>query len=129
MGEYTNRSFMKKILFPAYLDNFSPRKDKSFALKFVTQELSNEQLLQVNSMRDKFGYLLFKEEVEVTPEEIKSVDSLKTEFASKGKSNSQRLREVFYRLWQQDSKGYATAEEHYNHMMNTVIEFYKGKLQ
>ena len=43
------------------------------------------------------------------------------------KSQAQRLRAVFYRLWEKTDKK-ISSEQHYREMMERVIEFYKEKL-
>ena len=45
------------------------------------------------------------------------------------KTHSQRLRAVFYRLWEQNSEGFKSPDEHYKHYMDKLINFYKDKLE
>lgn len=117
-----------KILIPAILDNYSPRKDNSFSLKFVTQELSNEQLLNINAARDKFGVLYFKGEESITEEEIEKLDKVDIDITDKSKTPSKRIRSVLFRNWQQDNKGFTEFKNFYIFETERIIEHYKKKL-
>ena len=44
------------------------------------------------------------------------------------KSPSKRLRNILYRYWEQDKKGYEDFELFYRNEMNTISEHFKNKL-
>jgi len=118
-----------KILIPAILDNYSPRKDNTFSVKFLTQELSNEQLLNINSARDKFGILYFKAESDITNEELEKLDEVDIDITDKSKTPSKRIRSVLFRNWQQDNKGFTEFKNFYIFETERIIEHYKSKLE
>lgn len=41
---------------------------------------------------------------------------------------SQKLRNVFYRLWEADSQGFSSFNDYYGAKMKQLIEHYKGRL-
>ncbi len=116
-----------KILIPASFDGYAPRKDGSFSLRFVTQEQTPAQVGEIHSMLNKFGYLLFKAESELTKDEIEGLDSLDSDLYDNPKTKSQRLRNVLYKLWEQDKPG-NDFKDFYASKMEQMIIHYKDKL-
>jgi hypothetical protein len=47
---------------------------------------------------------------------------------NKKKTHSQRLRNVLYRMWEHDDKGFENPDEHYEEHMEKLIDFCKNKL-
>lgn len=117
-----------KIILPAVLENYSPRADKSFTLRFSTQQLTPEQKVIIDKLHQSFVYLLIKES-EIDNAEQKMMDSLQVEVGDSKKTPGQRLRAVFFLLWKQDPEGFNTADEYYKAKMESVILFYRGKLK
>ena len=115
------------IIIPAILDTFSSLKDKTLKLVFHSNELTPDQLLGVVKNVQKFGFLAFKEESFKTSE-IDVIKNLDTEYQSKEKSKSKRLRNVLFVLYEQDNKGYKTFTEYYDFNMETLINHYKNKI-
>jgi len=48
--------------------------------------------------------------------------------SKKIKTPSQRLRAVLFLLWEQDKKGFISAEAYYDDLMERIINHYKTKL-
>jgi hypothetical protein len=119
---------ISKLLIPAVLENYTPRADKSFSLRFSTQLLTTEQKLIIDKLHQSFVYLMIKES-EIDNAEQKQMDSLQVEIGDQKKTPGQRLRAVMYLLWKQDSEGFATADEYYKNKMENIILFYRGKLK
>lgn len=119
---------MSKLLIPAQLDGYSNRKDKTVALRFITQEQSSEQVAHIHGMIDGFGYLYFKAESEITAAEREELDALQTDLHDNPKTQSQRLRNVLYRAWEQGSEGMEFAE-YYKAKTDKVIQHFKDKLE
>ena len=113
------------ILLPATLDGYSPRKDGSFTLRFITQEQTPNGVASIASYYSKYGYLMFKEQV--TQEDNKLMDELDTEI-SEGKTPSQRLRGVLYVSWQQNNQGYNDFKDYYRTRMERIIDHLKNQL-
>jgi hypothetical protein len=114
-----------KILIPAILTRYSPRTDKSWGLSININEPTAEQKVIIDRMFQNPIYVLLKDG-EITKEEQSLIDTLEAKEA-KIKTKSQRLRNVLYRLWEQN-KGDKTDKEFYDSEMERIIEHYKGKL-
>ena len=115
------------IIFPAILESFRSLKDKSLKVTFETNEVTPEQMAGIAQSINKFGYVAFKE----TPfkdKETEFLDSLKPEYDDTGKTKSQRLRGVLYRMWEQDNEGYEDHTRYYDFHMEKIINHFKSKL-
>ena len=110
------------IQVPCQVTGMNPKADRSWNIKFETRELSGEE---VKILADNFqgeGWLVF------SPNEIKQADIPKDKADSGAKSQSQRLREIIYVLWQQKgAKG--DSDTHYQVTMERLIEYVKSKLE
>ncbi|HQW07491.1 MAG TPA: hypothetical protein PLN12_16535 [Flavobacteriales bacterium] len=120
---------MSTILLPAQLDGYSNRKDKTVALRFITQEQTSEQVAHIHSQIDGFGYLFFKVESEITAAERAELDALQTDLYDNPKTQSQRLRNVLFRLHEQDDEGVKGFAEFYKKKTDQIIQHFKDKLE
>lgn len=118
----------KRILCAAQLDGYSPRKDRTIGLRFVTQEMSALEVANVHEMLDGFGYLYFKSEHALTKSEIEELDALETDLVDNGKTQSKRIRAVLYRLWEVDNEGYTDFKDFYKFKTEQIITWLKSKL-
>ena len=115
------------IILPAQLDRYNRKKDKSFSITFATQELTEQQILEVNSKVDQYGFLAFKDDAMLTSQEQKDLESMKAEY--EGKSLSERFRNVLYVYWEQKQKeAYPKFEDFYKDRMENKIEEIKKTL-
>ena len=119
----------RTILIPAQLDGYSNRKDRSVQLRFLTQEQTSEQIAHIHSMLDGFGYMYFKVESEITQAERTELEGLNTDLYDNPKTQSQRLRRVLYKLWEQNNEGHADFAEFYKAKTDRVIQHFKDKLE
>lgn len=110
------------------LVGYNPRKDKSLTIRFETGEKSPEDVMKIHSMIDTFGYLVFKAENQLTNEEIKELDNLDVELYDKPKTQSQRLRNVLFLNWKQETEGHEEFKDYYKSKTDTIIEHFKNKL-
>lgn len=109
------------IQLPAYLNSFRTKVDRSGSISVGTQELTDTQVLELFNLQGSFGWLCFAE----NQQDIE-IPSEKAEDASK--TPAQRLRGVFYVLWQQrGSKG--DFEGFYREKMEVIIKQVKDKLE
>ena len=99
------------------------KKDGSATLKFFTQEIADDQVVDILNMgrRDELGWLVW------SPNKIQGSD-LPTEPATDDrKTPSQRLRSVLFVLWKQEgSKG--DFESFYSERMGKLTDMIKAKL-
>jgi hypothetical protein len=56
------------------------------------------------------------------------LSALKVDYDDRSKTQSQRLRGVFYKLYEQDSEGFKSFTTYYEHHMERVIEHFKTKI-
>jgi hypothetical protein len=115
------------IIFPAILESFRSLKDKTLKVTFESNELTPEQLTGIAQMINSFGYIAFKN----TPfkdREKEFIDTLEPEYNDTGKTPSQRLRAVLYRLWEQTPEGYEDFNRYYDFRMEQLIKHFKTKL-
>jgi len=110
----------------AQLDGYSPRKDRTVSIRFVTQELTPAQVMEIHEMLDTFGILYFRAGEKMPQQEIKELDKIDLDLYDQPKSQSQRLRAVLYKLWKQDEVG--KFKDFYKIQTDKIIEHYKTKL-
>ncbi len=115
------------LILPSQIENITTRKDKTWKLTIGTQELSPEQAAEVVKLNQEFCYLALKKD-ELKTRDLEIISGIQSEFEFQNKPPSQRLRAVFYRLWQQDNNGYSDFELYYRFHMEKLIEHFKGKL-
>ena len=97
-------------------------------LRVDTQEsISPESMKRLMELHNKLGWMSFNVH-QVEADDIVNLPPLK-KIESDEKTPSQRLRAVFFRMWQQNNQGFKTADEHYKFMMEKLIEYYKDKLE
>jgi len=114
------------ILLPAYVESISTRKDKTVKVILSTQELSPEQAGQLFTLLNKL-IVAYISEKEPAQSEIDLVDKINPEFS--GKSQSQRLRNVFYKLFEGNKEGYKDFDSYYKAKTELFIEHLKSKIQ
>ena len=115
------------ILLPAVYDGSRDLKDRTKKLTFQTSEITPKQAADLQLCVQQFVYLAIKQE-EFTKEQIDTINNLKSDYDDIGKSPSQRLRGVLFRLWEQSNEGYKDFQLYYNFKMEGFISHLKTKL-
>ena len=115
------------ILLPATFDGFRSLKDRSVNITFNTQELTPDNFTEIGQAVNSFGFLAYKVEP-FAKTEVTMIEALKTDFEDTGKTPGERLRNVHYRLWEQDAEGYKTFHDYYQAKMEIIINHLKGRL-
>lgn len=120
-------SASKGIMFAAQVEGLRSRKDKTISIVLGTQELNPEKAGELFNTNGHLVtcYLSIKEHITDDQKEI--IDSI--EAPTQGKTPSQRMRAVLFRMWEQNNEGYADKNLHYLHWMEKIIEQLKTKLQ
>lgn len=104
-------------------------KDGSISFTLSTQELPPESVTNLMAFRMKPAVVALSEKG-FTEEAVNELEKIKIDMPkTKGKSKSQILRAVFYRIWESSPNNFENADDHYNYMMDKVIDFYKEKIQ
>ena len=115
---------MSKILCPAIFDGYTRRKDRSVSLRFITQEKTSAEIMDI----DQFGILYFRGEEKMNPDEIEELDNIDLDVYDEPKSQSQRLRNVLYILWKQEGER-GDFKKFYKQKTEEIIQHFKNKLQ
>jgi CRISPR/Cas system CMR-associated protein Cmr1 (group 7 of RAMP superfamily) len=114
------------ILRTVTLDRINRKKDKSVSITFITDnEQTSEQFMELDKQLDQRGVLYFKPKGLLTTAEADELDAVDIEL--EGKSQSQRLRNVLYILWQQTNHG-EDFKTFYKDKTEKIIEQIKNKL-
>lgn len=113
------------LLIPTLVENISTRKDRSVKIVLGTQELSPAKAGELFDLMNKVAitYICPKG---VDQSEIDQVDKMESGFD--GKTQSQRIRNVLFKLFQQDNEGFKTFDDYYRNKTEKYIEHLKSKI-
>lgn len=114
------------ILISGQIDGLSKRKDRTWKVCIVTQELAGQTVEKLDNASNGFIHALIKPDP-ITEVEGMALDSIPTDL-SHIKSHSHRLRAVLFLNWKQNNDGFTTFDSYYVNRMETLIEHFKGKL-
>jgi len=123
-----------KILTAGYLVGYNRKKDRSVSLRFETQEKTSQEIAEIDSLMETYGYLYFRSDG-ISDEEVEELDALETDLYDNKKSQSQRLRNVLFRLCEQENQDMNKEEirkyfkEFYRVKTEQIIEHFKSKLE
>jgi hypothetical protein len=116
----------KGTLLPAIIEKISTLKDGSVSLTIYTQELSPQKAAELFTLRGKLA-TVYLSPSEISSKELSLVDSIEPDMP--GKSPSQRMRNVLWILFKQDSEGYEDFPHYYERKMNTYIDSLKQNIK
>lgn len=116
---------MQPVKLAAIFSGIKSRKDRSYRLEFDTRELNGKDAAILLGMQMTEGWMLFAptdsvDEADIPPEKANAGVGIKTQ--------SQRLRAVIYRIWEQKGKP-LDFESYYRSKMEMLIESLKEKLE
>jgi len=100
-------------------------RDRSVNVTFNLQEISSEDFMEIDQLISQFGAVYFSTKGMITDEEKEAIDSADIEL--KGKSQSQRLRNVLYILNKQQNNG-QDFDSFYKEKTEEIIQHFKDKL-
>jgi len=113
-----------KIILEAQIDSIASKVDGTVSIKIGTQELDKNSAGDLFGLRGKHCKVLISDS-NITQIEAELVDNTQLVSGKKHKSESQRLRGVFFLLAQQKDVEF---EQFYKEQMNILIEHFKAKL-
>lgn len=116
------------VIISAILESFRSLKDRTLKVSFETGEPTPEQMQKIAMSSQKFGILVFAES-EKEGEVLKVMENIPKTDLEFGKTRSQRLRGVLYRLWESNKEGYDNSEDHYNAYMEKIIKHFKSQIK
>ena len=120
-----NTNPVLKILTAAQLDGYQRRKDRTVSVRFITQEKTSTEVAEIDQMVDTFGVLYFRGEDTFNRDEVEELDAIELDLYDEPKSQSQRLRNVLYKVWQQEEQG--EFKEFYRHETERIIQPKTGR--
>jgi len=115
-----------KILTAAQLDGYQRRKDRTVSVRFITQEKTSGEVMEIDQLIDTFGILYFRGQETLNRDEVDELDAIELDLYDEPKSQSQRLRNVLYKIWTQNETG--EFRDFYKHETERIIQHYKNKL-
>ena len=116
-----------KIIIESIVDSIASKVDGTVSIKISTQELDSTNAGNLFALRGKFIKCLLSDS-NITTLESELVDSTPLVSGKKNKTESQRLRNVLFRIHEQQDVA-EDFEIYYRNEMNKIIEHFKTKLQ
>ncbi len=117
----------KTVIFEGGVNKVATLSDGSLSINIHTQELSEDSMTRIFSLRKKPGMVLISSDG-ISKEEAEEVEKFTiNEEVGKTKSSSQRLRAVVYRVWEQGDQR-IDFTLWYETNMERVINKYKALL-
>lgn len=117
---------MDGMLLPAIVSSIRSLKDGSVSVMLETQELSPAKAGEIFSFRGKLIACYISPKETIAQREIDQIDAVDVDLP--GKTKSQRVRNVLYRIWELDPEGHRTFESFYNAKMEAHINDLKTVL-
>jgi hypothetical protein len=117
---------MKGIMLPAMIENITTRKDRTVKITIGTQELSQGNAGEIFTLLNNIAVVYISPK-EIDQKEIDQVDKLDPEF--EGKTQSQRIRSVLFKLFSQDAEGFKDFDAYYKNKTEKYIDHLKNKIQ
>jgi uncharacterized NAD-dependent epimerase/dehydratase family protein len=121
----------KTVIFEGGVNKVSTLADGTLSINIHTQELPEETMMRVFSLRKSPGMVLISSD-DISKAEQQEVEKFTTDFeVGKTKTSSQRLRAVLYRVWEQEGqpRGYTDFPVFYESQMERIINKYKSTLE
>lgn len=116
---------MNGLLIPVQIESVSTRKDKTVKLVMGTQELTPSKAGEVFNLLNTVSIVYICPKG-IDQNEIDQVDRLDAEFS--GKTQSQRIRSVLYKLYEQSNEGFKDFDNYYKSKTEKYIEHLKAKI-
>jgi hypothetical protein len=117
-----------KIVAEAIVEKIESRSDRSIKVVISSQELDEVKAAQLFGLRNKFIKILFSDS-NISPLEEAMIDELALHDGKKVKTQSQRLRNVLFRVHEQNGGDKTNFDEYYKERMEQFIEHEKSKLE
>jgi len=117
----------KGITLACIVENISTRKDNSVKIVLGTQELSNGNAAELFGLINRLAAIYISPKDSISQNEIDKVDSVDVEFETK--SQSQRIRQVLFKLFSQDAEGHSNFDQYYHAKTEAIIKHLKNKIR
>jgi len=121
-----------KLLQAAQLTGYRRRKDRTVSVTFTTQEVLDISPIDQMATDESGGILYFRadESMRFNEDEVRELDAIELDLYDQPKRQSQRLRAVLYRVWEQNHQHQvAEFRDYYKAETERIIQHYKDKLE
>lgn len=115
------------LLLACQVENVATRRDGTLKLTLGCQELSQSKAGELLSMQNKVCATYISVKESVPQKVIDMVDDTSVDMP--GKTKSQRMRSVLFRVWELDKEGHKTFESYYSFKMERMISDLKAHLE
>ena len=112
-------------LIEATVENLSTRRDKTVKIVIGTQELPTTTAADLLALQNKTCFIYIKD-TGISQQEIDAVNDNDPEMG--GKTQSQRMRNVLYVIWQKNNNGFAKFDDFYQNRTEAIINHLKTKI-
>ena len=117
------------LVLPGVPESIKSRADGSVVLTVGFNEMNPERIAELfKSLRQWMWFAMQVDEFRPKDLEILKNIHAQFDFSDMAKPPGQRLRAVFYRLWEQDQQSYKDFELYYRFRMEELITHFKSKL-
>jgi len=120
-----------KLLQAAQLTSYRRRKDRTVSVTFTTQEVLDISSIDQMATEESGGVLYFRADqaMKFNTAEVEELDAIELDLYDEPKSQSKRLRNVLYRVWEQNYQHQVPEfKDFYRSETERIIQHYKDKL-
>ena len=114
------------VLLQVTVENITSRKDRTIKLVLGTQEVTPQQAGSLFELLNQLAFVLISPKG-ITQEQIDAVEDVDVDLG--GKTQSQRIRGVLYKLFEQDNEGFSNFDNYYKSKTEKFIEHLKSKIK
>lgn len=105
------------------VEKITSMKDNTWRILLNTQDCNDEESGRIASLKNKICCIYLKQgDTQSIPEEVmKEIDDSVNDLGMKGKTQSKRIYNTLYRLWQEDNKGFTEFENYYKNRTEEIL--------
>lgn len=115
------------LLLAAQVEGVQTRRDGTLKVTLGCQEMSQSKAGELLTMQNKVCAVYISQKETVSQAVMDMVDQADIDLP--GKTKSQRLRNVLFRIWEMDHEGHKTFESYYAYRMERMITDLKQHLE
>lgn len=118
---------MNGTLIACQVETIQTRRDGSMKVVIGTQEISPSKGSELLGLRNKIVAVYIAQKETMSESEMKQVDAIDVDLG--GKTQSQRIRNVLYKLFEQDSEGHKIFDTYYREKTELFISTLKSNIK
>ena len=118
---------MNGVILSCIVTSLRTLKDGSVSICLETMELSAGHAGELFSLHNKVAAVYISPKEIINQKEIDQVDKVDPEIL--GKTQSQRIRGVLYKLFEQDHEGHSNFDMYYKAKTELIIDHLKSKIR